>query len=167
MIEIKTERLILKKPDHIDKTRLVSLLGDIKVSGTLCNVPHPYTADDADEWLASIASREFELFIFLENDLVGGVGLTSRDHGFYELGYWLGVDYWGQGYTSEAVGGLLDYMKTNTPYKKFKAGVHQGNRASARILEKHGFEKVGESEEFTLSRQKYLPGVNYEYHFRD
>ena len=51
MIEIKTERLTLKKMGISDKDRLISLLGDSRVSQTLSNLPHPYTDEDAEYWL--------------------------------------------------------------------------------------------------------------------
>jgi RimJ/RimL family protein N-acetyltransferase len=167
MVEIKTERLILKKLGHADKERLISLIGDFRVSGTLCGVPYPYTPDDADKWLKTVESTDFNLNIFLKTDLVGGIGLTPRDHGFHELGYWLGASYWGQGYATEAVGGFLDYLKTSTPYKKFKAGVQRQNTASAMVLEKNGFKQAGEGEEFSLSNEENVPTLNYEYHFRN
>ena len=99
-MRIETERLVLKKLVDADKERLVSLIGDFRVSKTLSNVPYPYTLDDADEWLKIVDNEEFNLNIFLNDDLIGGVGLTPIEDDFCELGYWLGVEYWGQGYLS-------------------------------------------------------------------
>ena len=163
MIKIETERLVLKKLVEADKERLVSLIGDFRVSKTLSNVPYPYTLDDADEWLKIVDNEEFNLNIFLNDNLIGGVGLTLAEDDFCELGYWLGVDYWGQGYATESVRGLLSYAKTNTPYEKLKANVHKGNIASVKVLEKNGFKRVGDREAFSISRQENVPSVNYEY----
>ena len=142
MIEVETERLILKNLGNADKQRLVALTGDLKVSKTLSNVPYPYTDDDADYCLKMVSNSEFNLSIFLNNALIGGVGLTPKDDDFYELGYWLGVDYWEQGYGTEGVRGLLDYAETNTPHKRFKPNVYKGDVASAKGLEKVGFKRV-------------------------
>ena len=125
IMKIETERLVLKKLVQADKERLVSLIGDFMVSKTLSNVPHPYTFDDADEWLKIVDNEEFNLNIFLNDDLIGGVGLTPTEDDFCELGYWLGVEYWGQGYATESVRGLLSYAATNTPCEKFKANVYK------------------------------------------
>ena len=76
IIKIQTEKLVLKKLVQADKERLVSLIGDFMVSKTLSNVPYPYTLDDADEWLEIVDNEEFNLSIFLNNDLIGGIGLT-------------------------------------------------------------------------------------------
>ena len=87
----------------------------------------------------------------------------SAEDDFYELGYWLGVEYWGQGYATESVRGLLGYVKTNTPYEKFKANVYKENVASAKVLEKNGFKRGEDIEVFSMSRQENVPSVNYEY----
>ena len=163
MMKIETERLVLKKLVDTDRERLVSLIGDFRVSKTLSNVPYPYTLDDADEWLKIVDNEEFNLNIFLNDDLIGGIGLTPAEDDFYELGYWLGVEYWGQGYATESVRGLLNYAKTNTPCEKFKANVFKENVASAKVLEKNGFKRVEDREVFSISRQENLPSVNYEY----
>ena len=163
MIKIETERLVLKKLVDADKERLVSLIGDFRVSKTLSNVPYPYTLDDADEWLKIVDNEEFNLNIFLNDDLIGGIGLTPAEEDFYELGYWLGVEYWGQGYATESVMELLNYAKSNTPCEKFKANVFKENVASAKVLEKNGFKRVEDREVFSISRQENVLSVNYEY----
>ena len=86
IIKIQTEKLVLKKLVQADKERLVSLIGDFMVSKTLSNVPYPYTLDDADEWLEIVDNEEFNLSIFLNNDLIGGIGLTPLEDDFHELG---------------------------------------------------------------------------------
>ncbi len=163
MMKIETERLVLKKLVEADKERLVSLIGDFRVSKTLSNVPYPYTLDDADEWLKIVDNEEFNLNIFLNDNLIGGVGLTPAEDDFYELGYWLGVEYWGQGYATESVMQLLNYAKSNIPCEKFKANVFKENVASAKVLEKNGFKRVEDREVFSISRQENVPSVNYEY----
>ena len=109
MTKIKTERLVLKKLVQADKERLVSLIGDFRVSKPLSKVPYPYTLEDADEWLEKSHNQKFNLSIFLNHNLIGGIGLTPAEDDFYELGYWLGVDYWGRGYATESVMELLNY----------------------------------------------------------
>ena len=163
MTKIETERLILKKLGDADKERLVSLIGDFQVSKNLSKVPYPYTLDDADEWLERSHNQKFNLSIFLNDDLIGGVGLIPADDDFYELGYWLGVDYWGQGYATESVMEFLNYAKTNSSCEKLKANVFKENIASTKVLEKNGFKRVEDREVFSISRQENVPSVNYEY----
>ena len=77
MTKIKTERLVLKKLVQADKERLVSLIGDFRVSKTLSKVPYPYTLEDADEWLEKSHNQKFNLSIFLNHNLIGGIGLQK------------------------------------------------------------------------------------------
>ena len=148
MIEIETERLTLKKFGKANKKRLIDLVGDFRVSETLSNVPYPYTNEDAEYWLNSVNSNEFKLGIFRNSILIGGIGLTPEADGYCEFGYWLGFEYWGKGYATEACSALLNYAKTNTSYKNFKANVYKENTASSKVLEKVGFRQIGEGESF-------------------
>ncbi|WP_417205734.1 GNAT family N-acetyltransferase [Antarctobacter sp.] len=54
------------------------------------------------------------------------------------LGYLLGEAYWGQGYASELVQGLVAHLRTGPPLS-LHAGVTVDNPASARVLFKAGF----------------------------
>ena len=163
MIEIETERLTLKKLGKANKKRLIDLIGDFRVSETLSNVPYPYTNEDAEYWLNSVNASEFKLSIFRNSILIGGIGLTPEADGYCEFGYWLGFEYWGKGYATEACNSLLNYAKTNTSYKNFKANVYKGNTASSKVLEKVGFRQIGEGKVFSLSKQENIPCLKYEY----
>ena len=165
MIEIKTERLFLKKFSATDKNSLIALIGDSRVSETLSNVPFPYTSEDADYWLDSVKKNELRLSIRLNDALIGGIGLTHGDDGYCELGYWLGREYWGRGYATEASNSLLNYLRENTSLRKFRANVYKENIASSKVLQKLGFKQTGEGEVFSLSEQANISCFKYEYVF--
>ena len=162
-MEIKTERLTIKKIKKTDKKQLVDLIGDFRVSKTLSNVPYPYTDKDAEYWLNDVKNSKFKLNIFLDNILIGGVGLRNMDIDYYELGYWIGFKYWGKGYATEACYGLLNYVKKNTAFKYLKAFVCKENIASSNVLKKIGFRQTGEGKIFSLSKQENIPCINFEY----
>ena len=63
----------------------------------LSNVPYPYTDEDAQYWIGIVHSSEFNLNIFHDGLLIGGIGLTPQGDDSCELGYWLGFEYWGKG----------------------------------------------------------------------
>lgn len=163
-IRMTTERLVLKPAGIEDKSRLVQLLGDPRVSENLSNVPHPYTEQDANDWLRLLPDRRATVNIFLANDLIGGVSLVAQPDGLYELGYWLGVAYWGQGFATEACQAMLNYAEDHLQYNLIRATVYQDNPASMRVLDKIGFHRVGSSLVFSPSRQKDVPMFLYEYH---
>ncbi|MFN3201345.1 MAG: GNAT family N-acetyltransferase [Bradymonadia bacterium] len=56
-----------------------------------------------------------------------------------EMVFHLSKTVWGQGLATEAALGALKYAETHLRPAGFVAGVHPGNSASARVLEKVGF----------------------------
>ena len=140
MIEIKTDRLILKKPkSKQDKISLVSQIGDWEVVKWLANVPYPYTYDDLEDYLLISDSNQFDLNIFLGNQLIGRVGLTLDGDNYYDLGYWIGKDYWGKGYATESSKELLEYVLDKLDSPKIKSAYFVDNFSSGNVLKKLGF----------------------------
>ena len=85
---------------HANNPRVVAALTD--------QFPHPYTADQAQEWLDVVLNQGTETLFALarQDELIGGIGLHPQPGVFRrsaELGYWLGEDYWGRGIASAAV----------------------------------------------------------------
>ena len=161
----KTERLTLKGAALEHKSRLIRLIGDFRVASMLSNVPYPYTDKDADYCLGKIENEELNLNIFLYDVLIGGVGLSVRGDDYCELGYWLGFDYWGLGYATEACRGLLEFAQIRTSVNCVNANAFKENFRSSQVLQKLGFVQVGEGEVFSLSRQQSIRCLHYEYLF--
>ena len=57
-----------------------------------------------------------------------------------EIGYWLGVPFWGQGYATEAARAVIDYAFEEFGSTELRAGARVVNPASRRVLEKCGFQ---------------------------
>lgn len=58
-----------------------------------------------------------------------------------EVGYWLGKEFWGRGIATQALSQFLGEVKSRPLF----AHVAKHNPASQRVLEKCGFEVIGES----------------------
>ena len=56
-----------------------------------------------------------------------------------EIGYWLGKDFWGKGYATEAVQSVVAYAFEELSLVRLWAGAYQENTPSQRVLEKCGF----------------------------
>jgi RimJ/RimL family protein N-acetyltransferase len=136
-----------------DKDALVEYLSDWEVYRRTLRIPHPYTADDADRWLASL-ERTTERSGLNSNwavrdrsgQLIGGVGLEGdaigRSHRA-EIGYWLAQSFWGQGIMTAVVGAVCRHAFESLGLAKITAHVLPSNEASARVLVKNGFEQEG------------------------
>lgn len=76
--------------------------------------------------------------IVADGDVAGQIGIFGPADE-REIGYWLGSAWWGRGIASQAVALILDEI----PDRPLHAHVAQRNPASARVLQKSGFEIVG------------------------
>lgn len=82
--------------------------------------------------------------------LVGVVGAHKRPDDSFEIGYWLGRPYWGQGFATEALRGFLSEARG---LGVLQAGHFIDNAASGRVLQKGGFAYTGEIEDmYSLGR---------------
>jgi ribosomal-protein-alanine N-acetyltransferase len=132
---------------HADEVQ--ALASDPLIAAT-SNVPHPYPPDGAQTWIRyTLAQRELghELNFAVVNDsnLVGVCGVLniSGTPRRGELGYWIGVPYWNQGYASEAARQLVRTVFVDHGIDELYSSCLVRNSASFRVLEKTGFRHVG------------------------
>jgi RimJ/RimL family protein N-acetyltransferase len=106
--------------------------------------PHPYTIQDAHEFLQRANSEEpaMKFCIEIEGAAVGGIGVHPGQDVYRRtatVGYWLGEQFWGRGVMTEVVTAVTDFCFDNFPLHRISAEVFANNPASARVLEKAGF----------------------------
>jgi RimJ/RimL family protein N-acetyltransferase len=148
---LQTERLTLRAYALTDVPALVALAGAREVAATTLRIPHPYSESDARDFVASaqedqVCGAGLHLAIVLRDSdmLCGGVGLRiESEHRRAELGYWIGVPYWGNGYGTEAARALVRYGFETLGLRRIFACHFAGNLASARVLRKGGMRHEG------------------------
>ncbi|WP_336795358.1 GNAT family N-acetyltransferase [Erwinia aphidicola] len=93
-----------------------------------------------------------------DNQAIGMMGANPEwaPHRQVEVGYSLLSDYFGQGYGSEALGALCDFLLAHCEFHKLKAQVVEGNIASRRVLEKNGFVLEGTLRDNYLLRGQWV-----------
>jgi RimJ/RimL family protein N-acetyltransferase len=98
---LETERLTLRAPRHEDVKAIALLVNDRRIAENTARIPHPYGVDDAREFIHAVnrGDGEVAFVITLADTLIGGCGIDPREGG-PEIGYWLGVPYWGRGYAT-------------------------------------------------------------------
>jgi RimJ/RimL family protein N-acetyltransferase len=143
---LATERLNLRPVEKGDLPAIVRLAGDSEVAEWTVSIRHPLTPKQVNEWLAECRGEGEYAFAILrkgEDGLIGVVGLTVGDGGeSAEIGYWVGRDYWGNGYATEAVRRVLLYGFGVLGLSQVDASVFPGNGASIRVLANTGFAKA-------------------------
>lgn len=149
----RSARLILRRLRADDAALIQPLADNWEVARQIANLPHPYGAAEARNFAgqalrAADEGREFVFAIVRQRDgaLVGLIGLVA-DVAPMEIGYWIGQEYWGRNYASEALSALLDYAREILRSRMLDAVVFEDNAASIRVLIKCGFEFQERKEE--------------------
>ncbi|MEO1919980.1 MAG: GNAT family N-acetyltransferase [Paracoccaceae bacterium] len=166
---IKTERLTLRPLQDSDAGLIKLYVSDERVALNLAVVPHPYPDGAAEtyiEYAHKADTDEIIWAIVLNNELIGVISISPKDTGRGNIGYWLAPQFWGAGFTPEALEVVVTYARANG-FKGLDAGVHQGNQGSARVLIKEGFEYCGDSETHSIPRGGMVQSWNYKLDFSD
>jgi len=144
-MQLKLERCIIRPWRLDDAESLARYANNGKIwLAVRDRFPHPYTMQDAHEFLqrAMTEQPEMKFCIEMEGAAVGGVGVhPGQDVHRHTatVGYWLGEDFWGRGIMTEAVTAVTNFCFENFPLRRISAEVFANNPASARVLEKAGF----------------------------
>jgi RimJ/RimL family protein N-acetyltransferase len=154
---LETERLLLRPPQAADIGHFVPLLNDFDVSRNLSRVPHPYTEDDGCAFVVKAADQrargEHFTFAVLRKTDTAFIGMCGVHPALgFEMGYWLGKPYWGQGYATEAAWRVAVFAFEVLAAERLVAGWFEDNPASARVLAKLGFRAAHGEERVSLSR---------------
>lgn len=149
-VVLETTRLALRRPTLADVKAIAGLANDRRIAENTRRLPHPYGRADAEDFVTGLAqaaqgtSHETVFLITLrDGPPVGMVGLDAGADDAPELGYWLGVDFWKQGYGTEAVRAMIDYAFEALDIERLVSAARVTNPASRRILEKCGFQWTG------------------------
>ncbi len=165
------EQVRLTEVRPSDKPALVEHLREKEIYDRTLRIPFPYTEANAEEWLGIVArttqqqGRPVNFAIRTANDhLIGGCGFDGFQVGKShraEVGYWLAKPFWSQGIMSAVVQKLCRYAFEEFGLVKITAHVFAGNPASARVLEKCGFEQEGYLRKHYLKDGQFLDARLY------
>jgi RimJ/RimL family protein N-acetyltransferase len=111
--------------------------------------PTHRTPDDALAFIAASTEQwnEWRTGPFLirlrsNNLLIGGTGLHLETPFRAMTGYILSRDSWGNGYATEALGGMIDAARLHK-VRRLYAICHAAHERSWKVLERGGFEREG------------------------
>jgi RimJ/RimL family protein N-acetyltransferase len=142
---LETERLTLRRPTLADVPAIAHLANDRRIAENTRRLPHPYSQDHAAEFVraTSADNRETVFLIEQNHSPLGMVGIDRSTPEAPELGYWLGVAHWGQGFGTEAARAVIDLFFEESCAEHLMASARVANPASRNILEKCGFQWSG------------------------
>jgi RimJ/RimL family protein N-acetyltransferase len=143
----RTPRLLLRPGFPEDAPALAAAIADEAIVRNLATSPWPYRMRDAEAFLASPRDPVLPSLLIFERtsgapQLAGSCGLGRWPSGAVEMGYWIARPFWGQGFATEACAALVDIART-LGLSNLEGSHFLDNPASARVLEKLGFEPLG------------------------
>jgi len=145
---VETGRLRLRTPQPADAPRLAVLANDLEIARMTASIPHPYGLDDARDFLSRVADRDparhASFAVDHDGEQIGMLGFHPMEDGRCELGYWIGRDYRGRGFATEAVSAALDWAMGAWGRRFVMARHFSDNPASGEVLCKAGFLYTGE-----------------------
>lgn len=128
-----------------DLDNLVKNANNPKIAERLTDAfPSPYTIEKGKEFLDRVMRQDpcEILAIDFNGKVIGNIGIHPQsdvNRLNAELGYFIGEEYWGNGYAVDAIRQMVDYAFQNFPIERIFARPFGSNLASQRVLEKAGF----------------------------
>ena len=144
---LQTERLILRPFTEADAESLYEYAKDDRV-GPVAGWPPHTSVENTREVIKYILSAEETYAVCLREDnrAVGSIGLMIGERSNIglpetegEIGYWIGVPFWGRGLIPEAVRLLIRHAFDDLGLERLWCGYFDGNEKSKRVQEKCGF----------------------------
>lgn len=144
---LESDRLVLRGFRNADAAGVQRLAGAFEIADTTLTIPHPYEDGVAESWIArhrdAFQHRKgvtFAITLKSSSDLAGAISLMSIEASHQaELGYWVGVPYWGQGICTEAGKIVAGYAFSELGLVRLYARHLVRNPSSGRVLHKIGF----------------------------
>jgi len=167
--ELRTARLLLRSLERGDIPAIVRLAGAREIAATTLHIPHPYGSAEAEDFLARMDAEcrqghaaVFAVTISSSSELCGACGLhVASAQRRAELGYWIGVPYWGRGFATEAAHAVVEFGFNTLGLHRIHASHFAGNAASGGVLEKIGMRHEGRSREHVQKWGRFVDLENY------
>lgn len=157
---VETERLILKPLTYEHLLKYIkcdnSLEAELNLNETSRTIPPelkealeqtilPNVADTTKNYLYTTL---WAAILITDNKMIGDLCIKGEPNldGEIEIGYGTYEDFQNKGFMTEIVRGMIEWIKTQPKVKAVVASTDKENIASAKVLEKNGFLKVGETE---------------------
>ena len=141
---LETERLILRPWREDDAEDLYTYACDPEVGPPAGWPPHASVANSREIIRTVLSAPDtFAVCLKASDKPIGSIGFHRKDlakgEDEYELGYWIGKTFWGQGLIPEAAREMLRYAFEDLGMSRIWCGYYDGNEKSRRVQEKLGF----------------------------
>ena len=144
--ELRTERLLLRPFRIDDVADALAYRNDLEFARFLTHVPHPFTRQNAEAFVALNMSEPWErsptFAVVLDGRMIGTVNLeVDPEEREAMLGYAIGRAWWGRGIATEAARAAMAWASETFDIVRIWASTDAENLRSVRVMEKLGMER--------------------------
>ena len=168
--KIKTERLVLRKFRRDDAEAIFeNWISDPEVSKYMV-WNHQTSIDETKKWLKKIIGKYKELDSYnwgieLEKtgDLIGSISANKAEKidKCYEIGYAIGRKFWRNGYATESLKAVVEFLINEEGIRKFICRYAKDNQVSGSVIRKVGFEYIGRGQFTSIDGKRIFESEEY------
>ena len=148
-----TERLVLRQPLASDAGAISALASNPQIANQTASMPYPFEEDQVAAWIArrrtAVPAVNGDALVLLDrltdDAIVGIAGHGPVEDNVVEINYWIGEPCWGRGLATEAANAVIAQAFGTLEIGALRGQTRVENIGSQRVLEKCGFERVGET----------------------
>lgn len=164
ILQMKTERLLLRKMEVADSNQLFHIWSDPLVTQFM-NIESFTTENQATEIIQMFdqlhrdhKAIRYSIIELETNELIGSCGFNFVDYDNVkaEVAYDISRNFWRRGFATEAVKTLLHYGFFEMQLNRIEAKVDPSNASSIRLLEKLGFQLEGTLRQSEQINEKFF-----------
>ena len=154
--KLETERLILRRLEESDLDAMYEIISDNRLADY---IQFPRLIKEAD-----VSAEEKWIIELKENhEPIGNISVNdvNKRNNFCTIGYVVRYEYWGNGYATEALKTVSDYLLNERKYHLVEGVCNERNLSSSRVLIKAGFKKDGYVANRRLNKDGTYSGIEY------
>ena len=146
-IPIETERLILRRFELADAEAIFyNWASDAEVTKFLMWPPHK-TIDDSLDWcvfnINAYTDKSYYSWVIVPKSIgepIGSISVVKMDDkiSMMHIGYCIGKQWWHQGYTSEALNGVVKFLFEQVGVNRIESRHDPRNPNSGKVMQKAG-----------------------------
>ena len=167
-VKLENETALIRPLEARDSSAIQDLAAAPEIAANTF-VPHPYPPEAASEFVQkgqeSWRSGEAYVFGIIDKSsqrFAGCMGIhPAPEHNRAEVGYWIGLPFWGRGLATAALRLLLQFGFETLKLNRVEAGHFDYNPASGRVMEKAGMRREGLRRQYVLHHEEFKDLVWY------
>jgi len=164
--KLETERLILRRYRESDIDVMYEIITDLRLSkyNKYPNLTWDEELECIRNWIDEADTSKYEKWVIErkeDNAIVGNISVNSifEKHNYCNVGYTIRYDYWGNGYATEALKVVSDYLLNS--YYLVECSCNELNTRSSKVMLKAGFKKDGYINNRRLNKDGTYSGEEY------